>query len=70
MRSKTLSNDTIKNRKAMLDAARDAAIGGDPICGAMFALESLARGVHGGGFIATTAQDWRDEDDDDDIRPY
>lgn len=70
MKPHELSKETINNRKAAMALARDAAIGGDGIAGAMFELESAAHTVPGGGFIATTAQDFRDEDEDDDVRPF
>lgn len=59
--------ELIEDRKAALSLATDAAIRGDPICGGMFALESLAQ-RNGLGFIATTMQDYDDEDDS--IRPF
>lgn len=43
---------------------------GDPIAGALFELESAAHALPGGGFVATTGQDFRTEDEDDDIRPF
>ena len=71
MKRQKLSKETIENRKAAMDLVRRQAISGDPICGALFELESLAHSMGGAAsFMATTAQDWRDEDEDDDMRPY
>ncbi len=52
-----------------MDLARKAAIRGDGIAGAMFELESIAS-KYGLGYLAKTAQDWRDEDEDDEMRPF
>lgn len=38
--------ETMKSRAWMLKIARDAAIRGDGICGALFALEGLAAGYY------------------------
>jgi hypothetical protein len=66
-----LSKEVIENRKVAMDLARRQALSGDPVCGGLFALESLAHSMTGGAtFMATTAQDWRDEDEDDEMRPY
>lgn len=66
-----LSNDTVENRIAAMDLVRRQAICGDPTCAALFELESVAHSMGPfGSFIATTAQDWRDEDEDDEIRPF
>jgi hypothetical protein len=71
MKRHELSNEAIENRKAAMELARRQATAGDPICGALFQLESLAHSLGGAAsFMAATAQDWRDEDEDDDIRPY
>jgi len=53
-----------------MELARQAAQEGDGIAGALFELESIAHTIPGGGFMATTAQDMRDEDEDDEIRPF
>jgi hypothetical protein len=68
-RSRPLSNDVIQNRKAAMEMVRKQAQRGCGICGAMFELESAAHAA-GLGFMATTAIDWRDEDSDDEMRPY
>jgi len=68
-RENSIESETITNRTAALNLARRNAARGDTICGSLFALESMASSV-GLGFMATTAQDWRDEDEEDDIRPY
>ena len=66
-----MDKNVIDNRKAAMDMAREQALSGDPVCGGLFELESLAHSLGGGAsFMATTAQDWRDEDEDDDMRPY
>lgn len=57
----------IENRKAARQMALNAAIKGNAVCGAMFAMESMASDA-GLGFLATTAQEY--SDDDDDIRPF
>jgi len=62
--------DTLANRRAAMELARQAAQEGDGIAGALFELESIAHTIPGGGFMATTAQDMRDEDEDDEIRPF
>lgn len=59
----------MSNRQAAMNAVRDAAMKGNGIAGALFELESAAHSA-GLGFIATTAQDFRDEDEDDNIRPF
>lgn len=59
--------EILENRRAALELARNAAMRGDPICGAMFALKDLARDVD--PFLETEIG-YRDEDEDDDIRPY
>jgi|WetSurMetagenome_2_1015567.scaffolds.fasta_scaffold1711634_2 hypothetical protein len=61
---------TLANRRAAMELARQAAMRGDPIAGALFELESAAATTHGGQFLATTAQDFRDEDEDDEMRPF
>ena len=65
----TLTDEVIANRKAAKQLAWDQALRGDPICGGLFALESMAQAA-GLGYEATTMQDWRDEDEDDEIRPF
>lgn len=59
--------EALKNRQSMKEAARDAAIRGDPICGGYFAL----RDSH---WMAKQIDDFADYDDslpdEDDIRPY
>lgn len=56
--------EAIANRKAARQMAIDAAIQGDGICGALFALESLAEPFYLG-------LDYSDDiPDEDDCRPY
>lgn len=61
-------DERIKNRLAGKKMMQDQAIKGDPICGAACALESIASDM-GLGFMAGTAIDFSEEDDED-IRPY
>lgn len=61
-------DELIENRKAARQLALNQAMAGDEICGAMFALETIAQDA-GLGFVARTQQDYSD-DDDDDIRPF
>lgn len=61
--------EAIANRKIALEMARNAASRGDGVCGGLFALESAAHAA-GLGFLATTAQDYDDDDEDIDVRPY
>lgn len=61
---------TLANRRAAIELAREAAMHGDPIAGALFELKSAAGMIPGGSFLATTGQDFRDEDEDDYERPY
>jgi len=63
-------DETIENRQAANDLMHRQAIRGDKICGAYFALKSLAGIIPGGNYIAGTMQDYGDEDDNDDMRPY
>lgn len=67
---KTPDKETIENRQAAMDLVHRAAIKGDKICGAYFALKDLAGTIPGGNYIAGTMQDYGDETEDDDIRPY
>jgi len=57
----------IENRQAARRLAEQQAISGDGICGAMFTLESIAHAA-GLGYVATTAQDFSDENDEE--RPF
>lgn len=61
------TEERIKDRIAGKELMRDQAIKGDPICGAACALEGIANDL-GLGFLAGTAVDYSEEDDD--IRPY
>lgn len=63
-----LDNETLANRKAAMELTRLAAQRGDGIAGALFELESAADKLPGGGIAQTL--DYRDEDEDDDERPY
>lgn len=63
-----MTDETIKNRLAAKRLMQDQAIKGDSIAGATCALESIAHDA-GLGFLAATAQDYS-EDDDDEIRPF
>lgn len=63
------SPETIANRRAARALAIDQAMRGDPICGAYFALEALARSAPEGAFLVDF-QDYEDETDEDDMRPY
>ncbi len=63
-----MDEDTVNNKIAGRELALRQAVRGDKICGALFALEAIARSIPGGDFIAGTMQDW--SDDEDDIRPY
>ena len=66
-----MQRETIKNRKAVDDLIRKQARAGDPICSSLLELESFAHHAGGGAsFMATTAYDWRNEDAEDDLRPY
>lgn len=58
------------NRRAADELMRKAAIEGDGIAGAYFELESDAHSIPGGSYIVGTAYDERDEDEDDNQRPY
>jgi hypothetical protein len=64
-----ITPEILANRKAQREAIRKAAMKGDRICGALFELESLAH-ENGLGFVVTIAQDMRDPDEDDDMRPF
>lgn len=60
-------DDVVKNRKAMKDACNEAAMRGDPICGAYMALRALDPMA---AFIDDLA-DYDDEyQDEDDCRPF
>lgn len=60
----------MKNRRAADDLMRQAAMQGDGICGAYFELESVARQTDWGSFIVGTAYDYREEDEDDNLREF
>ena len=64
-----ISDETIANRKAAMEMVHEAALRGDEACAGLFELESMAQSC-GLGFMATTAQDWADEEEDEDVRPY
>ena len=49
---------------------RQAAVEGCGIAGAYFELDSAARQTPEGSFIVGTAYDFREEDEDDNLRPY
>lgn len=59
----------LENRKAARDIAWDAAAQGDGTAGALFALESMAHAA-GLGYMVETADQYRDPDEDDEIRPF
>lgn len=60
----------MENRRAADELMRESAMKGDGIAGAYFELESAALQTPAGPFIAGTAYDYRDEDEDDHIRPF
>jgi hypothetical protein len=60
--------ETLANRQAAQELIRAAARRGDPVCGALGALEAEAR-ASGNGFeyVLGTAQDFRDEKEDEEL---
>ncbi len=64
--------DRLKNRLAATELARQAAMKGNPVCGAYFAAmdEIRSRGGEYGRFLADFADYFDDDDDDADQRPY
>lgn len=67
---KDLDNETIQNRQAAMELLPRQAMRGDKIAGGLFALKSLAGQVPGGNYIANTMQDYGNECEEDDFRPY
>lgn len=60
--------EIMEERMILKELARKRALRGDRICGGLLALESYAKEI-GLGY-EVSRQDWRDVDDEDDIRPY
>jgi hypothetical protein len=68
----TDSQDLLRNRWAELALIRAAAKRGNRVCAELQAIENEIRlcGLPGSDYMLGTAQDFRDEDEDDDLRPY
>lgn len=68
----TDSQDLLRQRWAELALVRERARRGDRLCAEAVNLEDEVRlsGPPGSGYVIGTAQDFRDEDEDDDYRPF